>query len=344
MLRFAAEKAALPLAVSVHEVAVDQDVLQALAWAQVRTNEMVINEREKVMKRIETRAAELVSSGEVERWFSQADQQTKMGSEGINGPLWRELAEETGFTDANCVESFRHGAPVLGLIPAAASAEPHEYPQCEDVTVLAGQCAERNRELVASLRQDKHEEFPVKQTEADAALGRMTTAGPVSELDLSRVVLARRFSREQGLKANGDTKLRAVDFETANGVNRCAQATGKNRNDGIDVLVRCAVLIKVVSGRSPAFWKADIDSAFRRVPIRTSDRWASWVTFLYKGTPMAACHQALMFGSLGSVHGWDRPRALLRHLGRKLLHLALNRYVDDYFCAEAEGVQDHAME
>ena len=79
MLRFAAEKAALPPAVSVNEVAVDEDVLQELAWAQARTNEMIINEREKVIQRIEARAAALVSSGEVERWFNQADQHKRCG-------------------------------------------------------------------------------------------------------------------------------------------------------------------------------------------------------------------------------------------------------------------------
>ena len=49
------------------------------------------------------------------------------------------------------------------------------------------------------------------------------------------------------------------------------------------------------------------------------------------------------FGSIGSVHGWDRIGSLLRHLGRRLLFIPLCRYVDDYFSVDREEVADHAM-
>jgi hypothetical protein len=255
-----------------------------------------------------------------------------------------ELIRETNFQDELCAESFRKGAPILNSIPAAASAEKHDYPLAEDVNELARSCRVRNRELLESLRKDPNEVFLMEQVKADAGAGRMTTAVRVSELDLDTVLLARRFSLEQGQRANGEPKLRAVDDMTANGVNSCARATGKNRNDGIDMLVRCAVMVQGASRRAPAFWKADIDSAFRRVPLMPNDKWSAWITFLHEGVPMAAGHLALMFGGLGSVHGWDRIGDLLRHLGRRLLFLALGRYVDDYFAADVREAAGHAME
>ena len=59
---------------------------------------------------------------------------------------------------------------------------------------------------------------------------------------------------------------------TGSGVNGCAQPEGKTRTDAIDVLARCAVHLKAASGREIAFWKADIDAAYRRVPIQECDK------------------------------------------------------------------------
>jgi hypothetical protein len=62
---------------------------------------------------------------------------------------------------------------------------------------------------------------------ADAAEGRMTEPVPVSRLDLDSVLLCRRISREQGYRATGEVKLRAVDDETGNGVNECSEPAAK---------------------------------------------------------------------------------------------------------------------
>ena len=78
----------------------------------------------------------------------------------------------------------------------------------------------------------------------------------VDQLEVHRVLMSRRFSKEQGVKANGETTLRAVDDMIASNVNWCAQPGGKTQTDAIDVLVRCAVHLKVACGLETAFWKA----------------------------------------------------------------------------------------
>ena len=50
------------------------------------------------------------------------------------------------------------------------------------------------------------------------------------------------------------------------------------------------------------------------------------------------------FGAVASVHGWDRVGAFFRELGRKLFHLVLFRYVDDFFAVDWEDVIENAKE
>jgi len=52
--------------------------------------------------------------------------------------------------------------------------------------------------------------------------------------------------------------------------------------------------------------QADIDSAFRRIPIRPEDRQYSNVAFKRNGRTVIAQHLAMMFGSVSSVHQWER--------------------------------------
>jgi hypothetical protein len=53
----------------------------------------------------------------------------------------------------------------------------------------------------------------------------------------------------------------------------------KMHHDTLDALVEAMRTHVKVCGTVPAIFKVDIDSAFRRVPIRPSDRWAAGVAF-----------------------------------------------------------------
>ena len=90
------------------------------------------------------------------------------------------------------------------------------------------------------------------------------------------------------------------------------------------------------------FWKADVDSAFRRVPILSRHRVVAWVTYRLRGRVMAAQHVTLPFGGLACVHGWERAGAFLAAAARKLLWLPALRYVDDFFSIERKGLAEHA--
>ena len=104
-------------------------------------------------------------------------------------------------------------------------------------------------------------------------------------------------------------------------------------HDHVDKLV--AMLRKAMqdTGKQQGLFKADIDSAFRRVPIDVEHTWAYGVAFLHDGIVWTSVHTSSPFGAVASVHAWERIGALVAHIARKCLKLVLARYVDDYFGA-----------
>ena len=95
---------------------------------------------------------------------------------------------------------------------------------------MSSGCAEANRTLIRSLKEDTYGVELLEQTVADAKLGRMShpvPGGPIllavvsrrarylrlpaEQCDLDSVRLHPRFSVEQGFKTDGSRKIRAVD-------------------------------------------------------------------------------------------------------------------------------------
>ena len=132
--------------------------------------------------------------------------------ESVNGPVMEELARETGYSDMGAVSMMRDGAPLLRRIPASPECKAQEYAAANDPRQLREECKARNRELLTTLRKDSHAEYLQSQAVEDAQKGRMTGLVKASELDLTKVLLCRRFSREQGFKASGALKLRATQM------------------------------------------------------------------------------------------------------------------------------------
>ena len=122
-----------------------------------------------------------------------------------------------------------------------------------------------------------------------------------------------------------------------------------------------------VAERAVHTFKADIDAAFRRIPIMPSAP-ASVVSSYPRPPPLLAppCvsghrqfagvaykladevwlsqHNSMPSGAVASVHAWDRVGAFFRTLGRRLFKLILFRYVDDFFAPDWEEVVENAME
>ena len=100
----------------------------------------------------------------------------------------------------------------------------------------------------------------------------------------------------------------------------------------------------VAQCRSVQFWKADIDAAYRRVPIQPDHRWAAGVAFKHRGVIYTSTHFAFPFGAKSAVHAWDRVGALLTSIARRIPHIPVLRFVGDFFSAAPEKCAQHSMQ
>ena len=257
----------------------------------------------------------------------------------------------------------------------------------------------KNSRLLNALRQDVNSAHLFKACKDDIAAGRMSRQvlyrrvcfhfvglGAVSRLEnrhqlcLDLITLSPRFAVEQGLKPDGSMKIRPVDDFSRSGCNAAAEPRGTLVYESIDKLLASAREFKkcheeAESGSTQlrrgelgpprsgfALWKADIDSAYRRIPIAPEHRHLAWVAFVHDGIPMAAKHTTMPFGSVASVYHWDRVGELIKTIARcdvagvyvsanvppmlctrRLFHLPVLRFVDDFFAVEYEGEENEAM-
>ena len=86
--------------------------------------------------------------------------------------------------------------------------------------------------------------------------------------------------------------------------------------------------------QEPSLSKADVDAAFRRVPVREDHKWAAGVTWLFENEPWFATHIGMPFGAAASGIAWHKVGRLIQKISHKLLGLPLWRYVDDYFAVD----------
>ncbi len=182
-----------------------------------------------------------------------------------------------------------------------------------------------------------------------------------------QVLLIPRFGAAQGFKNDGAPKIRAVDnfsWSPANGrrgrkranikeesINGCFTFNSAIKHDHLDDLLESMKIqheassvvrlytsmflefVSIACMEAPGLRKADIDAAFRRVPLMDSHKWAANVVYMFENEPWVAGHQGMLFGASASVQAWHRVGELMACLARELLGLPCFRYVDDYFAA-----------
>ena len=323
---------------------VSGDVARAIAWEASKSPEEVIRQREAIISRIERQAKSFVQNGRAAAWRAgAADGKIERLISDVNGPLLDLLLREAAHKDVECCEAMRRGFPLLGELPFTHNGSAERIEASDSAESLREVARVHNEEVISSLRGDPLSAELFKLTQKDADLGRMTALEAPDRCATSRCRFAKRIAVQQGMRADGTVKVRAVDDLTRSGTNACTEVTEKLSCDGVDTFVGLLRAYQRESGVAPHIYKADIDSAYRRLPLRPEERWAATSVFLHDGTPVMSSHIGLPFGATASVHGWNRIGAALLAIAHRVLFLPMARYVDDFFAASRAGTADHAM-
>ncbi len=201
-------------------------------------------------------------------------------------------------------------------------------------------------QVLAKLKEDLHEAELLRLSLEDVEMGRMSGPFRAAEVDLAKAAVASRFNVEQGMRLcqcaanrmlvslllvagtreDGSTKVRPIDHMTESLVNASTAQLEKLSTDTLDLLFEITRALRagcevhttanVVQRAQLCFhfawqeplelFKADIDSAFRRLPLLPEHRAAATVAFKVQGEPMLFQHNAMCFGAVSSVCHWDR--------------------------------------
>jgi len=297
------------------------------------------------MSRIERRAKVLVKTGATSKWLEGCNRDiAKLGLR-VNGPLLEELASEIDYHDSDCILMFFYGGKLVGALDRSGNGVPLEDGLCDSdlLAALVDNRESLNRKVLSKLREDPHSEAIMQMCKHDFELGRMSKVYKAHEIDLTKISISPRFVVEQGLKEDGSVKLRPIDDFSASGCNACTNATEKLRYHTLDMFLATLRLAFTLLGGSLSMWKADVDAAFRRIPITESHSEFAWIAFLFQAQWHFARHIGMPFGSIASVHNWDRIASLILAIAQRLLWLPCFRFVDDYFCCDRDGSCEVAM-
>ena len=147
-----------------------------------------------------------------------------------------------------------------------------------------------------------------------------------------------------GLKPDGSIKIRPIDDMTVSMINAATWAKEKLSCDTLDLFFASMQRLEHLVEGPKKLWKADIDAAFRRIPIRVDHRQYAQIVLQIGEDVLTSQHLTMMFGSVSSVHAWHRVGCLLRALARRLLWLPVLTYVDDYFAIDLEPNAEGAMQ
>ena len=322
---------------------------------------------------LEEFGAQLHESGACHAWFGTCDDETRRVAGEANGPLFETLLRATEFVDVPCADLLKDGvcgfcwacvggrggcfclsagAKMVDKLPRSGLGRPVDCDVVASLDELWSGRAASNAEVLRSVREDEHSDWMLKAAQEDALKGRMSWPVQVEEHGFNdEGLLHPRFCVAKDL-SDGSVKRRGVDHFSwsANGGGKKASVNGstlpqeKLSHDTLDVLAEILFLFWSLVGEVPALFKTDIDSAFRRIPVRAGDRWACWVAFAAEGKAFVAQHFACPFGAVASVHAWERIGAGLSHIAQILLMLPILRYVDDYFGPDRLDTVEHGMQ
>ena len=100
--------------------------------------------------------------------------------------------------------------------------------------------------------------------------------------------------------------MRPIDDMTRSGCNASTTTVEKLKYESMDSYLALLREMGKKVGKDLELWKADIDSAFRRIPVMPSRHEFAYIVFKTQSGCKIAKHLGLPFGAVSSVHHWER--------------------------------------
>ena len=226
---------------------------------------------------------------------------------------------------------------MAGKLPRCGIGDPVNAEKDVSYDSLLKQKVVHNKHLLKHLAEEEKSEWLFQDTVADAEKKRMSYPVPVTEEHINSFLMQPRFVLQQQ-RSDGAIKYRAIDHlswspghgkkRKAGSVNGATVVEDKIQHDTLDELLDAMQLFVEVTHEIPCMFKADIDSAFRRVPVQPWFRQFCGVVFRHQGRVFFSHHFALPFGALASVLAWERIGAAILHIGAVILmssHVSIRR-------------------
>lgn len=176
---------------------------------------------------------------------------------------------------------------MVGDIPGGGIGAPIQAPGAKDVCAVQAHISEANAVLLRKLKEDKVSRWLMKHAVEEARAGRLAPPTSIGAGQIpSEVLLHPRFAVSK-TKEDGSLKHRAVDHlswsafgEKKNGsINGTTRPSETLSHDTLDALHRALIQLRELTGLAPHIFKADIDAAFRRIPVKPDQRWACGVAW-----------------------------------------------------------------
>ena len=104
-------------------------------------------------------------------------------------------------------------------------------------------------------------------------------------------------------------------------IHGCTGFPEKLSHDHVDDVIWYCRQMLLLLGFVPALFKADIASAFRRIPLIRGHRWAAETVNWYKGSIWTSVYKSSLSRARASVFNWERVGRFLRTAARRLLHI-----------------------
>lgn len=182
------------------------------------------------------------------------------------------------------------GADLVGELQFSGIGELLEAQEGKSPRLLAERKHESNHELWHSVKEDVHSEWLLLNAQQAAKLGRMSAPEVWAEGEQLDMLVQPRFVVEQ-TKEDGSRKLRSIDHFSwsadrqgkAGSVNGHVSPAEKMRHHTLENLADSMREFHALIQEPPGLIKADVDSAFRRIPVSPKSRWACGVAWKAKG-------------------------------------------------------------